>query len=116
MDLKKKMAEKKTTTLVEMLETIGGYTSEAIEIMDAELRSRNIPMKELKKLASDFIKNKAKDQMNHLDPLNDELIISESYFLSKTEVKNIYIEEFATFMKEKEGFRFDVWKYAIGGI
>jgi len=48
--------------------------------------------------------------------LNDELVIPTSHFLSKAEIKDLLVVEFENFLEDKDSFRFDVWKYSIGGI
>ncbi len=115
MDLRKKFAAKDTPTLVGILETPGAYTPEAHVVAEEELYSRLIPRPELKQIATDFVRKIAQEEMNRLDPLNDELVLPKSHFLEKEEVKSIYLEELNALMKRKDGFRFDVWQYAMGG-
>jgi len=114
-DLRKRFAAKDTPTLVGILESPEAYTPEAYAVAEEELYSRLIPEVELKKLASDFVRQVAQEKMNRLDPLNDELVLPKSHFLLKKEVKDIYLEELNALMKRKDGFRFDVWQYAMGG-
>jgi len=40
----------------------------------------------------------------------------KSFFLSKAELKEIYKAQMELLLENNSGFRFDVWKYAIGGI
>lgn len=116
MNLRHRFAAKTTTELVTILENPKGYTKEAYEVAEEELLSRQLPHQTLKDMAWQMVKDKAIEQMDRLDPLNDELTPGESFFLSKTEVKEVYLAELKALMERKEGFRFDVWKYAIGGF
>lgn len=116
MNLHQRFAAKTTSELIIILESQDGYTPEALTTAEEELRARNIPEAELKKEAWEYVLQVAQETMNRLDPLNDELVPPESHFLTKREVKEIYLEELEALIKRKEGFRFDVWKYAIGGF
>lgn len=116
MNLRQRFAAKDTAELIGILENCTGYTAEAYGMAEEELLSRQLPYEDLKAQARQLVVEKARTQMDRLDPLNDELVPVESYFLSKSEVKKIYLAELKALMERKEGFRFDVWKYAIGGF
>ena len=51
------------------------------------------------------------------DDITEEKVnMHSSHFLSEDEVKEIYITQLEEYMKHREGFRFNVWQYALGGV
>ena len=50
------------------------------------------------------------------DIMRETVSMHESQFLSKEELREIYIEQLEKFIQYKDQFRFDVWAYAIGGV
>lgn len=103
-------------SLVEILENPSQYVQECLHAVHNILSDRNIPEAELMDIARNVNRLKARETIERLDPINDELVPHQSYFLNKEEVRLLYVEELDEHMKNKEGFRFDVWHYAIGGI
>ncbi len=116
MNLAKRYARKDSRELVEILESPKHFQPEALRVAEAELISRKLPDEAVHELAMAVNRERIADLLNRLDPLNDELKPPESYFLTRQEIVDLLKEEFAKFIKTKESFRFDVWKYAIGGF
>jgi len=108
--------QKDTSELVKVIETPEDYQPEVIKIAKEILEDRKLPQEELHSMAAELQRDRIIKMLNNLDPINDELIAPQSFFLSPEEIKTMLQEEFAQFIKDKEGFRFDVWKYSIGGI
>lgn len=116
MNLYERYIKKETRALVHVLEAPENYQAAVIEIVKEILQQRDEPYDKLTAMAGYFQRKQIIDMLQYLDPLNDELKLPVSHFLSKSEMKEMLIEEFEIFMKDKDGFRFDVWKYAIGGF
>ena len=77
---------------------------------------RIIEDEEIERISIDVNTKIVRDKMAKLNPLQDDIAIHNSYFLDKATVKQLYILELELLMEQKDAFRFDVWKYAIGGI
>ena len=117
MDLRKKYVLKSTAELVAVLEMPDNYTPEALTAAKEAIEDRiKHEADEINQIALEFNTNKVWEQLNSLNPLNDELVFFKSHFLDEVTIKKIYKEQFEKLLKEKEGFRFDVWQYAIGGL
>ena len=108
--------QKDNEALVRVLESPEDYQNEVLLVAREILDDRQIPFEQLQNLARDFQRKQISNMLNTLDPLNDELRIPYSYFLNREEVKELLQEEFKKFLSDKDAFRFDVWKYAIGGL
>ena len=80
------------------------------------LKERKLSHEEILALASEIQRERMVKMLNELDPLNDELIIPTSFFLARVDLKEMLQEEFEQFIQNKEGFRFNVWQYSIGGL
>lgn len=116
MNLYERYIQKETRELVHVLESPQNYQEEVIKITSEILTERNEPYEKLMVIAENFQRKQIISMLNALDPLNDELKIPVSHFMSKAEIKDMLVEEFEKFMENKDSFRFDVWKYSIGGI
>ncbi len=117
MDLRRKYVLKSTTELVAVLETPKDYTPEALAAAKEAMSDRaEHEAEEINQIAVEFNTNKVWTILNTLNPLSDELVLHKSYFLDDVAIKSIYKEQFEKLIKDKEGFRFDVWQYAIGAI
>ena len=101
--------------LIEILEDAGNYSEEAISVVDEIFKSRNMKPEEVMSMVYEVNEKKVKTIIDNLDPVNDDINVHKSRFLNEEEVKAIYIQELERLMKEKEGFRFNVWLYALGG-
>lgn len=106
---------KSDVELMGILERPADYTQEAIEVVNEIFYERSISPEELRKMAIEVNEQIAEDTMLRLDPLNDELVFHESIFLDKDEIKEIYTAALKEHMSRKEGFKFNVWMYAVGG-
>ena len=58
----------------------------------------------------------ARSMLEQDDLSSAEVNMHKSHFLSAEEVKATYIAQLEKYMQYKEGFRFNVWQYALGGI
>lgn len=116
MSLYKRFSRKSSKELLQIIETPEGYTEEALEVAKDELRSRLLEPDTLHGLAVEVHREKFQKMLDTFDPLNDKLELPKSLFLGREDLKDLLKEEFEYFMEQKEGFRFDVWHYAIGGL
>ncbi len=101
--------------LISILEDPEDYTSEAIEIIEEIFEDRNIDQEKLSEIVLEVNQRKAKEIIQNLDPLNDELEFHQSKFLDSEKVKQIYIQALKDHMSRKDSFKFNVWLYALGG-
>lgn len=101
--------------LITIIENPDDYTQEALDVVNEIFVDRKIDPEELRKMALEVNRKKAEDTIQRLDPLNDDLEFHESVFLDSKEVKEIYLTALKEHMSRKEGFKFNVWLYALGG-
>lgn len=115
MDFKARYENEDDKTIVNMIESPADFVKECRDAVYEILEERAISKEELKQFAKDINRSKARAQFEKLDPLNDEIQILESAFLTEEELKPIYADELNAFMQDRDGFRFNVWLYALGG-
>lgn len=101
--------------LITIIENPEDYTQEALDVVNEIFVDRKIAPEELREMALEVNRKKAEATIQRLDPLNDELEFHESVFLDSKEVKEIYVKALKEHMSRKEGFKFNVWLYAMGG-
>lgn len=101
--------------LITIIENPDDYTQEALDVVNEIFVDRKIAPEELRKMVLDVNKKIADETMLKLDPLNDELEFHESVFLDSAEIKEIYTKALKDHMSRKDGFKFNVWLYALGG-
>lgn len=116
MDLAKRYARKDTKTLISVLEHPENFSSKALETAEAELNFRKLDEAVIYALVDEVNRERIVKMLNELNPVNDELKVLKSYWLSDSEMRKITKEEFKLLLERKDGFRFDVLKYAIGGL
>lgn len=116
MSLRKRFAKKESTELVEILENAESYTPEAMEVAEEELFSRELGEAVIHQMAVDYNTERIKDMLDKFDPLNDKLEVPKSFFLEHEAMREMLKTEFKAFIDQKQGFRFDVMQYAMGGI
>ncbi len=116
MNLAKRYARKDTKTLITVLEHPENYSPEALEAAEAELNFRELEEEVIYALVDEVNRERIVKMLNELNPVNDELKLLKSHWLSEAEMRRITKEEFKLLLDRKDGFRFDVLKYAIGGI
>ena len=116
MSLQKRFSKKSNIELIQIIESADSYTSQAIDVAKDELRSRQLKPHVLQELAIQVHREKFRKMLDAFDPLNDQLQLPKSLLLGREELQELLKEEFEYFMDQREGFRFDVWQYAIGGI
>ncbi len=116
MNLAKRYARKDTKTLIMVLEHPENYSPEALEAAEAELNFRELEEEVIYALVDEVNRERIVKMLNELNPINDELKLLKSHWLSEAEMRRITKEEFKLLLDRKDGFRFDVLKYAIGGI
>ena len=115
MTLKERYEGKSTKELVEIMDSPTDYTPQVLDIVKVLIYDRKIDSELLKSMAFVFNRKKARKQFEHLDPLNDEIEITASEFLTEEELRPIYADELNAFIQDQDGFRFNVWLYALGG-
>jgi len=116
MNLAKRYARKDTKTLIGVLEHPEDYSAEALQAAEAELNFRELDNEVIYALVEEVNRERIVKMLNELNPVNDELKILKSHWLTEVEMKNMIKEEFKLLLDRKDGFRFDVLKYAIGGL
>lgn len=115
MTLKERYESKSTEELVEIMDSPKKYTPQVLDIVKVLIYDRKIDRELLKTMATVYNRKKARKQYEHLDPLNDEIEITTSEFLTEDELRPIYADELNAFIQDQDGFRFNVWLYALGG-
>ena len=115
MSFYEKYAKADSRALIEMLENASDYVEACLNAVRDILSFRDLDPDELLKMAKEINLLKARETIERLDPINDELIMHKSHFLNDEEIHEIYTEALDQHMKNKEGFRFNVWLYALGG-
>ena len=98
-----------------ILESPENYTKEAMDVVNEIFEEKKIEGEDLRNLALEVNQAKIEEIIMKLDPLNDELTFHESKFLDSEEIKEMYISTLKKHMERKEGFKFNVWLYALGG-
>lgn len=98
-----------------ILENSVNYTPEAQEIVKEIFDEKKIEGEELRALAIEANEQIIEETILKLDPLNDELTFHESNYLDSAEIKEMYTSILKKHMDRKEGFKFNVWMYALGG-
>ncbi len=116
MNLAKRYARKDTKTLVMVLEHPEDYSAAALEAAEAELNFRELEDEVIYALVEEVNRARIVKMLNNLNPINDELTVLKSHWLTESEMKRLTKEEFKLLLDRKDGFRFDVLKYAIGGL
>ena len=116
MTLKERYNEEDNVTLISILENSDNYTSECISVVQEILNNRDFDPHFQKNVAESLMRDKIKKMLDTFDPINEKIKLPESNFLNDEEIIEILKEEFEKFIETKEALKFDVWKYAIGGI
>ncbi len=116
MTLQERYSSADIKILIDILENKDNYTTECINVVVEELKTRPLDKESIENIAEDIIRLKFSEFMNKFDPYNAKIEILESNFLDKEQVQNIQKQEFDKWMEKRESFGFDVWKYAIGAI
>lgn len=115
-NLSKRFAAKSTKALFEITERREDFSAKALAAAEAEIGFRQLPEAELQGLMELVNRERIVKMLNTFNPLNDTLAIPTSYWLTESRMRELLKEEFALLLERKDGFRFDVMKYAIGGL
>jgi hypothetical protein len=116
MSFQDKIAGKTDSELIEIIENRENYVPKFVDFAEFELTNRSISKEEIEDMAAELVRNKVYDALKNYSPLKGKFDVPKSHFLSKEIVLSITKVEFEDWLKRKEDFGFDVWKYAIGGI
>ena len=116
MTLQERYSSADIKNLIEIIENKDNYTTECINVVVEELKTRPLYKDSIEKIAEDIIRTKFSEFMNKFDPYNSKIEILKSNFLNKEQVQEIQKQEFDNWMEKREALGFDVWKYAIGAI
>jgi len=84
-------------------------------IANNELKNRQLESEVVKSMATEINTPIALAALER-DVFDNNPSVHKSAFLSDDEIKAIYNSQMEIMMENQSGFRFDVWKYAIGGI
>ncbi len=106
----------KIATLVHLIECPEEKSKFNKSELNIELSSREISEPELKNIIIKENEMIARTNLENDDITEEKVNMHQSHFLSEEEVKEIYITQLEEYMKYREGFRFNVWQYALGGI
>ncbi len=109
MTLKERYSIENNVTLISMIDDKEVYTENCRNIVREILNNRKLDPEDIKKLAIETHFQKARQQYQMLDPLNDNIRIFESEFLSEAELRDVYVTALKQYMKDKEAFRYNVW-------
>lgn len=101
--------------LMTILENSENYTPEALDVVREIFDEKKLEGEELRKLAVEVNQQIIEETIQKLDPLNDELNFHKSEYLDSAEIKEMYLTILKKHMDRKEGFKFNVWLYALGG-
>jgi len=116
MTLKERYSIEDNIVLVEIIENPQNYTLECVTVAIEELNSRDLDKHYLKETAESLLRRKIKNILDKFDPYTDKLKLPESKYIDDEREMQILKEEFDLWVETKEALKFDVWKYAIGGI
>ena len=116
MNLKERYSKEDNIVLINIIENPGAYTKECVSVVEEILVSRDLDEHYLTATAESLLREKIKVILDKFDPYNDKLKIPESQYIDDEHIMEILKEEFNLWMETKEALKFDVWKYAIGGI
>ena len=106
----------KITTLIHLIESPEENSNYDKNELKAEWSKREILDEELKNIIVKENEIIARMVLENDDITEEKVNMHSSHFLSEDEVKEIYITQLEEYMKHREGFRFNVWQYALGGV
>ncbi len=115
MTLRERYENRSDFDLIKVLENQEQFTKECATVVQEIFSTRIVEAAKLKEMALQINQEKVNQILSELDPLNDDINIHKSLFLDEEEVKHIYVQELKQLIESKEGFRFNVWLYALGG-
>ncbi len=81
-----------------------------------ELKSRSLDPETLRASALEANEAIAYSVISNESITSEAVGMHDSQFLSKEDLREIYLEQLEKFILYKDQFRFDVWAYAIGGV
>ncbi len=116
MDFRKKYINATEKELIYVIENPEIFRPDVIDIAKDIFSMRLISDEAIQHIAVEVNAERIKTKMAKLNPAMDDISIHTSYFLEKSTIKQLYIEALELLIQEKDAFRFDVWKYAIGGF
>ena len=109
MTLKERYSIENNVSLISMIDDKEVYTETCINVLKEIIKERKLTLDEIKSLATETHFQKARQQYLRLDPLNDDIRIFESEYLDAEELNEIYRVALSQYMKDREGFRYNVW-------
>ncbi|MFT6322112.1 MAG: hypothetical protein ACJAT4_003047 [Granulosicoccus sp.] len=110
------LSDLKIATLIHLIECPEEKSKFNKDDLKTELSSREILETELKNIIIKENEMIARMNLENDDITEEKVNMHQSHFLSEEKVKEIYITQLEEYMKHREGFRFNVWQYALGGI
>lgn len=116
MNLKERYSQESNISLIKITENPESYTKECVSAVAELLLERELDEHYLMASAESLLREKIKQILEKFDPFNDKLKIPESRYIKDERITEILKEEFDLWLETKESLKFDVWKYAIGGI
>ena len=115
MQLSDRIRRKSDQELIELAENHESFTVAARKLALAEIELRQLAPAYIQAIAEDFNRDLMRKRLDTFDVFTEVFLIPRSNFLTPEQMKNLLKEEFEAMMKDREGFRFDVMQYAMGG-
>ena len=116
MTLEERYNKAETKELVEIIENKECYTIDCVNVVISEFETRSINDGSTEIFAEEILRLKFKESLEKFNPYSSKIKVFESSFLSPKKVLEIQKQEFDKWLDKREGFGFDVWKYAIGAV
>ncbi len=102
--------------LIEIIEQPKNADSEKRKDAIQEIQSRTSNAESLKEIARQVNESIAYTILQQ-DPIAEDTVeMHTSYFLHADEMRKIYIDQLEKYMRYRDGFRYDVWAHALGGL
>jgi hypothetical protein len=115
MTLKERYKSADLATLIAMVECPEDYTHDALIAAKEEVMLRKPDKETARQLATEIMREKAKELWNKFSLINGPPATPESLFLNQDEVLKILREEYELWADKKEDMQIDLWSYVIGG-
>ena len=102
--------------LVYLIESPQKDSNIDVESLKEELTKRNVNDDVLIPIIVNQNTIIAKEVLSNEGIATEKVEMHTSHLLPIDELREIYIDQMEVYMSYKDGFRFDVWSYAVGGI
>jgi hypothetical protein len=114
MTLRERYRTEELATLIAIVES-EKYSKETITVVVEEMEYRKPDEEEVKKIASDLMRKKAKSLWDGFSGFKEPITPPTSKFLKEEEVLIILRAEYELWSAKREDMSIDVWTLAMGG-